>query len=446
MAAVVADFASLLWTIGSFVIALGVIVAVHEYGHYIVGRWSGIKADVFSLGFGPALAARVDRHGTRWQVAAIPLGGYVKFKGDADAASARVGDTSGLSAAEARQTMAGAPLWARALTVAAGPVFNFVLAFVIFVGVILASGLASDRAIVGALYPMPNAQAGGQSLAAGDEIVAINAAPTPDMAAFYQVADALPPAPSVTYSVLRDGQAMTVEAPHPMPPRALSVHLQSAALNAGMRAGDVVLRVNGAPIYAFSQLPDVVGASGGAPLRLDVWRQGAGEMELTLTPNRRDIPNASGGFDTRWMIGLSSGALFEPQLRSASLWEASEIAGRQIWAVVTGTFSGLAHMIRGDISTCNISGPVGLAETMGDAARSGIESFVTMLAMVSLGVGIFNLFPVPVLDGGHLVFFAIEAVTRRKPNPRVVNMAVAAGLFLVLAFTIFALGNDLTCS
>jgi regulator of sigma E protease len=184
----------------------------------------------------------------------------------------------------------------------------------------------------------------------------------------------------------------------------------------------------------------------GAPLDVQVWRPDGSVLNVLLEPNRRDLPTADGGFETRWMIGLSSGPIFDLQRRSAGLGEAMMLSFSQMGAVFEGTFSGLLHMIRGDISTCNLSGPVGLADTMGQAARSGVESFVTMLAMVSLGVGILNLLPVPVLDGGHLVFFAVEAITRRKPNPRFVNMAVMVGLFLVTALTIFALGNDLTCS
>ena len=442
MATFISEFASLVWTVASFILALGIIVAVHEYGHYIVGRWTGIKAEVFSLGFGPAIAGRTDRHGTRWQIAAIPLGGFVKFKGDVDAASAQAQDAAGLSAAERRQTMAGAPLWARALTVAAGPVFNFVLAFVIFVGLVLTLGLASDKPIVGAMYPMPSAQ----NLVEGDQILAIEGQQTEDLVQFFDVADALPPQSDVRYTVQRGDVQIEVIGPHPLPPRAQAVHLQSAAFDAGLREGDVVVQVNGAPIYAFAQLPDLVAASAGAPMQLTVWREGRGTVEVTLTPNRRDIPTADGGFETRWMIGLSSGPVFAVEKRPAGLLEAAEIAVAQVTAVVTGTFSGIAHMLRGEISTCNISGPVGLADAMGDAASTGLESFITMLAMVSMGVGILNLLPVPVLDGGHLMFFAIEAITRRKPNPRFVNMAVMVGLVMVAALTIFALGNDLTCS
>jgi len=125
--------------------------------------------------------------------------------------------------------------------------------------------------------------------------------------------------------------------------------------------------------------------------------------------------------------------------------EAASIATQRIAAVVEGTFSGVVHMVRGEISTCNLSGPVGLAETMGEAAQSGWQTFLTMLAMVSLGVGILNLLPIPVLDGGHLAFFAYEAIARRKPNPQVMNLAVMVGLFFVVSLTIFALGNDLVC-
>ena len=344
--------------------------------------------------------------------------------------------------AQARDTMAGAPIWARALTVAAGPAFNFVLSFVIFMGMVLVLGLAAERPIVGAVYPMPHQQ----ELAQGDVILAINDQPTPDIATFFDVADQIAPADKVTYTIDRGGQVRQISAGHPIPPRAASVHLQSAAFDAGMQAGDVVLSINGNAIYAFSQLPIAVEASQGAPLDLIVWREDQGEMALQLTPNRRDIPLQGSGFETRWMIGLSAGLMFEAERRSAGLFEAAQIAAGQVWAVASGTFSGIAHMIRGDISTCNISGPVGLASTMGQAASTGLETFVTMLAMVSLGIGILNLLPIPVLDGGHLVFFAYEAIARRKPNPKVLNIAVMIGLSIVLSFMVFAIGNDLTCT
>ena len=153
------QFGGLIWTLVAFVIALSVIVAIHEYGHYIVGRWTGIKADVFSIGFGPVLWSRPDKHGTRWQIAALPFGGYVKFAGDANAASGK--DEAAMAAVaddpEAlRHTMHGAPLWARTLTVAAGPVFNFALSILIFFGVALSVGVPREPLTVGDIRALPS--------------------------------------------------------------------------------------------------------------------------------------------------------------------------------------------------------------------------------------------------------------------------------------------------
>jgi regulator of sigma E protease len=435
-----ADFGSLAATLVAFFAALAVIVGVHEYGHYIVGRWCGIKADVFSLGFGPRFFSRRDRHGTLWQLAIIPLGGFVRFRGDKDAASAQAGDVP-MTAQEARQTLAGAPLWARAATIAAGPMFNFVMAFVIFWAGIMVVGLSPDRAIVGTPFAMPR----GEVLRAGDEIVAVAGIATPDLETFGKVASDVPPMADVVYQVRRDGVLMDLVADHPRPPRAGEVHLRSAAFDAGILVGDVILQIEGQKAYTFNQMRDVVVQSAGAPLKVVLWRPGQGEVTVTLSARSRDLPKPEGGFETRWMLGLTSSTLFEAQPRWAGPLEAAVLAAGQVGTVLEGTFSSLVHMARGDISTCNLSGPIGLADTMGQAARTGLESFVMMLAVVSLGVGFLNLLPVPVLDGGHLVFIAYEAVTRRKPNPRLLNVAVALGAVLLLGFILFSLGNDLTC-
>ncbi len=430
------------WTVLFFLVSLSIIVAVHEYGHYIVGRWSGIHAEVFSLGFGPVLISRVDRRGTRWQLAAIPLGGFVKFLGDSNAASGKDAEAlSGLSAQERRHTMHGAPLWARAATVAAGPVFNFVLALVVYAGMITWQGVATGTPTVGEMRPYPFA---GATLQAGDRILSVNGTETPDLAGFLDVVAELPPAAAVTYRVERAGSVTEVQGPHPMPPVVISVHPTSAAMRAGIQAGDAILSANGQPVTAFSELPPIVEASGGAPVDLVVWRAGQ-EMDLTLTPERRDIPLADGGFETRWLIGLSGGLLFEPELRRAGPLETVELAFDQSWFVAKSSLSGLWHVVTGGISSCNISGPIGMAEVMGDAARSGPETFLAMLAALSLGIGLLNLFPIPVLDGGHLVFHVWEAATGHPPSDRALAVLMTAGLALVLSFMAFALTNDLFC-
>ena len=438
----VPSFGGLVWTVIAFVVALSIIVAVHEYGHYIVGRWTGIHAEVFSLGFGPILYARTDSRGTRWQVAALPFGGYVKFLGDSNAASGKDGEAmSGLSDRERRRTMHGAPLWARALTVAAGPAFNFAMALVIFTVMVLVRGVATEDAVVGQVPSLPFE---GQTLQTGDRIIELAGQPTPDLTTLVSVAETLPPSESVRYLIDRAGQQIDFDGPFPFPPLAGGVQPQTAAFEAGLRAGDVILAVDDAPIAAFSELRSIVGESGGRDLRLTVWR--AGEVfYATLTPRRMDLPRAEGGFETRWLIGLTGGIGFEPVLRTPGPIEAVGIAGRQTWMIATTSLSGLYHMVTGAISSCNLRGPIGIAESSGAAASQGVESFVWFIAMLSVAVGLMNLFPIPVLDGGHLVFHAYEAVTGKPPSDRALQAMMMVGLGLLLSLMVFALTNDLFC-
>jgi regulator of sigma E protease len=429
------------WTVFFFIVALSVIVFVHEYGHYIVGRWTGIHSEVFSVGFGPVLWSRRDRRGTQWQVAAIPFGGYVKFLGDADATSVRPGDVSGLSAAERRHTMAGAPLWARAATVAAGPVANFILTFVLLAGLLAVIGVPREEPTVGSLRDFPHE---GPSLQEGDVILAIAGKPTPDREALGAVVDDLPVARTFDYTVRRGDRELTVEGPHPLAPVVGQVIIRSAAMDAGLKAGDVILRAGGQDVTTFSELPEIVAASEGRPVPLTVWRAGE-TFELTLTPRIRTVEDDDGAFVERFQIGLAAGLVFEPAMRSVGPWEAVRLTAEQMWQMTTTTFSGLAHIISGQISSCNLSGAIGMAETMGDAARNGLESFIGMMAVLSLGVGILNLFPIPVLDGGHLVFHAYEAVARRPPSERALRVMMTVGLSLVLGLMLFALSRDLLC-
>ena len=438
----VPSFGGLLHTVLAFVVALSIIVAVHEYGHYIVGRWSGIHAEVFSLGFGPRLFSFTDRHGTRWQLAALPFGGYVKFLGDADPASGKDGETIyKMSPEERRHTMHGAPLWARAATVLAGPMFNFMLSILVFAGFFLVKGIATDLPVVGAMKSTPFA---AQSLLPGDRVLAINGAKTPDLEQFLVVAGAVSPEPSVTYTVMRNGAEVTVEGPFPFPPIADSVTPKSAAMDAGLLNGDVVLSVNGRPIDAFSQLRDSVGGSDGAPVALSIWREG-GVHDVTLIPKPTDLPKADGGFETRWLIGLSGGLVFAPETRTPGPMEAISLGAQQTWFVVKISLSGIWHVITGAISTCNLQGPLGIAESSGAAASQGVGDFISFIALLSTAVGLLNLFPVPVLDGGHLVFHAWEAVTGRPPSDKALNRMMLAGLALLLTMMVFALSNDLFC-
>ena len=446
IAALLPQLGGTAFTLIAFVVALSVIVAVHEYGHYIVGRWSGIKAEVFSLGFGPTLWSRMDRHGTKWQIAAIPFGGYVKFLGDANAAS--VGDDeetlARLNDEERRHTMAGAPLWARAATVAAGPAFNFVLSIVIFFGVILSQGEARDPLTVGTLRPLPAAV---QEVEPGDEIIAIGGQTLPaldDGPAANAFNDALPLEPTLDYRIRRDGVEMTVQGPYPNPPIVTQLAPQSAAFAIGLEVGDVITAIDGTPIFAFDQLKERVEGGEGKPLLLKVWRGGT-VKDFTLVPRRVDEPQPNGSFKTVWRIGIAGGMFFEPATETPGIGMALWGGVRQTWSIITGSISGLWHMITGAISSCNMSGPIGIAQVSGQMASQGAENFVWFIAVLSTAVGLLNLFPIPVLDGGHLVFYGYEAVSGKPPSDKALRVLMTIGLTLVLSVMLFALSNDLFC-
>ena len=435
------QFGNAAFTLLAFVVALSIIVAIHEYGHYIVGRWTGIKAEVFSLGFGPVLFAHTDRHGTRWQVAALPFGGYVKFLGDANAASMG-GAEDTVPAPERRHTMLGAPLWARVLTVAAGPFANFLLTILLFVVLALTQGRPVDPLTIASLAPLPEGYV--QDLRPGDQILAIAGEPVA-VASLADVSEDLPPGPSLEYTVRRDGQDLTVRGPQPFPPIVGSVPPNSAAWDVGIRAGDVVLALDGQQVWAFDEIVGIVRASEGRPIGAAIWRDGE-ELEFTVVPRRTDLPLPEGGFETRWLLGLTVGSFFEPETVMPGLLETFGNALSQLWYIITLTLSGIVHMISGDISTCNLSGPVGIAETSGAAASQGTTSFLVMVAGLSAAVGLMNLFPIPILDGGHLVFHAWEAVTGRPPGDRALRVLMAAGLSLLLTLMLWALSNDLVLS
>ena len=436
------SFGGVLFTIVAFVVALSIIVAIHEYGHYIVGRWSGIHAEVFSIGFGPTLLSRTDKRGTRWQVAALPFGGYVKFLGDADAASGKDGEAIGALSPEARRhTMHGAPLWARAATVAAGPGFNFISAILIFAAFFLLQGVATDTPVVGTLKPLP---AYGETLRPGDAILSVAGIATPDNDTFYAAVGALPAAATVAYRIRRDGAEAEVIGPFPFPPIVDALQPGSPGYDGGLLVGDIIETVDGTAIFAFSELRTLVAASEGNPMQLGIWRDGA-RLKLTLAPRRMDIPTADGGFETRWLIGLTGGLFYTPDTRSATLTEAISGAAWQTWAIVRTSVSALGHMVTGAISTCTMSGPLGIAEASGQAAGDGPVSFLWFIAVLSTAVGLMNLFPIPVLDGGHLVFHAYEAIFRRPPNERALRALMNIGLLLLLGLMIFALTNDVFC-
>ena len=424
------------FTIVVFVIALSVIVAIHEYGHYIVGRWCGIAADVFSVGFGPVLLSRVDKRGTRWQIAAIPFGGFVKFAGDKNAAS--VGGEDFVDPEEARRTMLGAPLWARTLTVAAGPVANFLLAIAIFAGFMFWEGKPTEDVVVQSEFDLP---IGFESeLEVGDQILEVGGINLADPQG--QLFSDLPEAQYRTYKIIRDGQELEVSGPNPLVPRITSLMPRSAADDADLKINDVITSIDGKNIYAFHQIIEGVEAAGGDPVTLNVWRDSE-NIELVVTPRRVDNPLPDGGFETRLMLGVAGEFFFVPKMEPIGPGEALLEGIDRLWFTITMSLNGLWQVINGGISTCNISGPIAIAEASGSMASQGTTSFILFIGMISAAIGLFNLFPIPILDGGHLVFYGYEAVTGRKPTDQALKIFMLVGLSLIGALMVFAFLNDL---
>ena len=278
-------------TIIAFVMLMGIVVTIHEYGHYIVGRWCGIHAEVFSLGFGPVLWSRFDKRGTKWQVAAVPLGGYVKFLGDRDAASTGAADDLGeMNDYDRERSFPAAAVWKRFLTVLAGPVFNFILSIIIFAGLVMWQGVATERPTVGEIAPLPFEN----PMQSGDVILGINDTQVTNYAtlskAVGEVVESGDTGP-IAMLVMRGDEELLINVPYFYVPLVSSVTPLSPAYKAGIKEGDVVLAANGTDISSFGELRTIVEASQDEEILLKVWRVGE-VLELKMTPELVDHPNA----------------------------------------------------------------------------------------------------------------------------------------------------------
>lgn len=352
-----------------FVFVLSVVVFFHELGHFLVGRWCGVKVDAFSLGFGPELFAFTDSKGTRWRLAALPLGGYVKFHGDANGASMTDDEAADkMSAAERSVTFFGQPVRKRAAIVAAGPIANLILAVVIFAG------------------------------------------------AFYVY-----------------GRGVLL-------PRIDAVQAGSAAEIAGFKPGDLVLSIGGAQVESFNDLQRAVSIADG-PLNFRVERGGR-ELDISATPRRTEI-NTPFGKTRTGVLGISaSGAPENWSHKSYGLIESVELGFSETWFVIERTGAYVAGLFAGSESTDQLSGPIRIAEVSGEMAKIGFSALLNLAAILSISIGILNLLPVPLLDGGHLMYYAYEAVRGRALNQKVQEFGFRIGMTLVGALMIFATYND----
>lgn len=351
-----------------FLIVLTVVVFVHEWGHFIVARINGVKVDVFSVGFGPELFGWNDRKGTRWRVSAIPLGGYVKFHGDAGAASTPGNDLDRMSAAEKAVSFHHKRVGQRAAIVAAGPVANFILAILLFAGLFATFGRSVTPAIVGDVLP------------------------------------------------------------------------GSAAEAAGFKAGDRILSVDGRQIQWFSDLQLVVKLRAETALNFVVDRDGR-EISMVIAPRRVAVDDGFGVKREQGQIGIKS--TNERETISYGPLAALGQGVKETFDIVDTTFTYLGRIIQGRESGKELGGPLGIAKMSGDVASISWLALINLAAAISVSIGLINLFPVPLLDGGHLLYYAFEAARGRPLGERAQEYGFRLGMVLVLGLFIFATWNDL---
>jgi regulator of sigma E protease len=436
-----------------FLVVLGILVAFHELGHFLAARWVGVKVLKFSLGFGPKLFGRQVGE-TEYLLSAIPLGGYVKLFGE--------DETDVVTPDDRRRSFVHQGLWGKVLIVAAGPGFNFILAYLIFAAW-LSTGytlpvpsfkdIAPDIEAVAA--DSPAAKAG---LMVGDHIKKINGR---DIATRVELLDAAAKgngAP-LTLEVLRDGRTETLTItpiPTPgqaskdeeagyylgieeVPPIVNEVVPGKPAAAAGFKEGDRVISIEGNPIHTWTQMTGLVKESPGKALHVDVLREGR-RISLTVTPSA-ETATVNGQSVQVGKIGIAGPdrSLMKSSNPITALYNGLEAT----WKWTELTVIGLYKMIVGDISSKNIGGPLTIAKISGEAAAQGPSNVIFLIALLSINLGVLNLLPIPILDGGHLLFFLIEGILRKPLGERQREVAQQVGLVLLVGVMVFAFWNDL---
>jgi regulator of sigma E protease len=355
-----------------FLFVLTIVVFFHELGHFLIARWAGVKVLTFSLGFGPELVGFNDRHGTRWKISAVPLGGYVKFFGDDTEASTPSAETlASMTEEERAGSFHHKRVGPRAAIVAAGPIANFLLAIVIFTCLFTFFGKPSTSA------------------------------------------------------------------------RVDKVEVGSAAAAAGFQVGDIVTAIDGTKIESFSDMQRVVGTQAGEKLNFTV-KRGDTTVQLQGTPQLREVKDPFGNTHKLGVLGITrqtaAGDVVTERVDPATaLW----LAVKETWFVVDRTMAYIGGVFTGREAADQVGGPLRIAQISGQVATIGLAALIHLAAVLSISIGLLNLFPVPLLDGGHLLFYAVEAVRGRPLSERAQEMGFRIGLGLVLMLMVFATYNDI---
>lgn len=424
-----------------FLIVLSIVVAIHELGHLMVGRWCGIKAEVYSIGFGPVVWSRTDRQGTKWQLAALPLGGYVKFLGDMDPASARKADDSDIPEEDRPKAFHNAALWRRTLTVLAGPVANFILSIIVIFGLALYVGKMSDQPVIADLGELDAKVVGFEP---GDRVLEVGGEPVEtfgDTLSKLLRTDGTP----TRVVVERGGREVVFDTVYSLPPVISGMQADGAALAAGLRVGDLVQKVGDADIRSLRHLQLVTAdLPHNTEIVFQVLRDGKSRT-IPFTPELVDRPHPVSG-ETQPVptlgVSLASMAGISGEMVPVTMMEALESAVYRVWRIIADTMVFIHAMLFQGADTSQLSGPIGIAKHSANAAAAGWTQFIMFTAFVSTAIGLFNLFPIPILDGGHLCFYLYEALRGKPTNDKIVQYSTMAGLSLLLLLMVFVTFNN----
>ncbi len=349
-----------------FLVTLTVLVFIHELGHYLVARRCGVKVEAFSIGFGPELFSRTDKHGTRWKFCLVPLGGYVKMLGDTNVASAPIA-MKDMPEEDKKQAFAFKTLGQRSAIVAAGPAANFLFAILVMLGLFLIKGQ--------------------------------------------------PYAPPIATEIVADG----------------------AAAKAGLLPGDRIVRIDDLTIASFNDVQRYVRMRGGESLHFEILRNGT-PLSLTIIPQAVATTDNFGGSHKMGLIGVRSSAM---EIRELSTMQAFTESVKQTWQMTADTFRSLHQIIIGERSVKELGGPIQIFQLSGEVAEIGIASLIMFIAILSVNLGLVNLLPIPALDGGHLLFYAYEAVFGKPMSIRVQEAGAMAGVGLIILLIVVVTWNDI---
>jgi regulator of sigma E protease len=436
-----ANFHNAMIAIVSVTIVLGIVIFVHEWGHFVAAKLAGIRVDVFSFGFGPRLFG-VKRGDTDYRLSALPFGGYVRMAGDNPVEERTGADYEFLSK----------PRWVRVVIAVAGPIMNILLAFVLFWVIFWLVGLQSDAYLrqPAEIAAIPQKSVDASGVRAGDRIMAVNGSPTPTWDKVFSQLENVKPNDPVTLTVERGVAQQTLPAKMPsasgdvdsvigyplMPAIADEIGIGTPAEKAGMKAGDAIVAINGKPIATWQQLVEVVRNSDGRPVQFLIQRDG-NNLSFDITP----VQGMDADGSMVWQVGV--GRRVQADFQRQPFLMAGKEAGLQTVAGIRQIGQVLAGLFTGRVKLGQLQSVVGIARQSGRAAKRGPVDLIILTAIISLNLGLLNLLPIPILDGGHVLMLAIEGLLRRDLSVAVKERFVQVGLVFLLGIFAFVMYSDI---